>query len=154
MKSASSTPKAQWQYSSLPELPSYSNADRDYFIYHRDTVGPALRISAPVQSRLTGRTTIILSKRISKQDGSFAGVLIAAIDSDYFNSFYNRLQLGNGGAICLIRSDGIVLIRWPSSNIGADMSKSDAVRRSAQAQFGRILQDDLAVRRRHQIFRL
>ena len=83
---------------SLPKLPNYSNADCDYFIYHRDTVGPALRISAPVQSRLTGRTTIILSKRISKQDGSFAGVLVAAIDSDYFNSFYNRLQLGNGGA--------------------------------------------------------
>ena len=117
--------EGQWQYSSLPELPTYSNADRDYFIYHRDTVGPALRISAPVQSRLTGRTTIILSKRISKQDGSFAGVLTAAIDSDYFNSFYNRLQLGNGGAICLIRSDGIVLIRWPSTNIGADVSKSE-----------------------------
>jgi diguanylate cyclase (GGDEF)-like protein/PAS domain S-box-containing protein len=113
-----------WQYSSLPELPNYSNADRDYFIYHRDTVGPALRISAPVQSRLTGRSTIILSKRISRQDGSFAGVLIAAIDSDYFNSFYNRFQLGSGGAICLIRSDGIVLTRWPSMNVGADMSKS------------------------------
>ena len=113
-----------WQYSSLPELPRYSNADRDYFIYHRDTVGPSLRISAPLQSRLTGRTTIILSKRISKQDGSFAGVLVAAIDSDYFNSFYNQLRLGNSGAICLIRSDGIVLTRWPSSTTGADMSKS------------------------------
>jgi len=114
-----------WQYSSLPELPKYSNADRDYFIYHRDTVGPSLRISAPLQSRLTGRTTIILSKRISKQDGSFAGVLTAAIDSDYFNSFYNRFQLGNGGAICLIRSDGIVLTRWPSAKFGADISKTE-----------------------------
>jgi diguanylate cyclase (GGDEF)-like protein/PAS domain S-box-containing protein len=113
-----------WQYSSLPELPNYSNADRDYFIYHRDTVGPALRISAPLQSRLTGRTTIILSKRICKQDGSFAGVLIAAIESDYFNSFYHQFRLGNSGAICLIRSDGIVLSRWPSSTIGADISKS------------------------------
>ena len=26
--------EGQWQYSSLPELPTYSNADRDYFIYH------------------------------------------------------------------------------------------------------------------------
>ena len=85
----------------------------------------ALRISAPMQSRLTGRSTIILSKRISRQDGSFAGVLVAAIDSDYFNSFYNRFQLGDGGAICLIRSDGVVLIRWPSTNVGADVSKSE-----------------------------
>jgi diguanylate cyclase (GGDEF)-like protein/PAS domain S-box-containing protein len=114
-----------WQYSSLTELPSYNNSDREYFIYHRDTVGPALRINAPLESRLTGRPTILLSKRISKQDGSFGGVLVAAIDGDYFNSFYNRFQLGSGGAICLIRSDGIILDRWPSANVGGDLSKSE-----------------------------
>jgi diguanylate cyclase (GGDEF)-like protein/PAS domain S-box-containing protein len=118
-------PDGSWLYSSLPQTPGHNNADRDYFIYHRDTVGPALRINAPLESRLTGRDTIVLSKRISRQDGSFGGVLVAAIDSDYFNSFYNRLQLGARGAICLIRSDGIVLIRWPLSNIGADMSKTE-----------------------------
>jgi diguanylate cyclase (GGDEF)-like protein/PAS domain S-box-containing protein len=114
-----------WLYSSLPKTPVHNNADRDYFIYHRDTVGPALRINTPLESRLTGRSTIILSKRISRPDGSFGGVLTAAIDSDYFNSFYNRLQLGTRGAISLIRSDGIVLIRWPLSNIGADLSKTE-----------------------------
>jgi diguanylate cyclase (GGDEF)-like protein/PAS domain S-box-containing protein len=114
-----------WQFASLPELPRYNNSDRDYFIYHRDTPGTALRISAPLQSRLTGRPTIILSKRISKEDGSFGGVLIAAIDGDYFNTFYNRFQLGFGGAIGLMRNDGIVLIRWPSANVGADLSKNE-----------------------------
>src|ERR1700761_2431217 len=114
-----------WLYSSLPAMPHYNNSDRDYFIYHRDTQGPALQISAPLQSRLTGHLTIILSKRISRQDGSFAGVLTAAIDSDYFNGFYNRIQLGSGGAISLIRRDGIVLIRWPNSHVGADVSKAD-----------------------------
>lgn len=118
-------PDGSWLYSSLPQTPGHNNADRDYFIYHRDTVGPALRINAPLQSRLTGRDTVILSKRISRQDGSFGGVLVAAIDNDYFNSFYNRLQLGSRGAICLIRSDGIVLIRWPQSSIGADLSKTE-----------------------------
>ena len=97
----------------------------NYFIYHRDTPGPALRIGTPIKSRLTGLPTIILSKRISRQDGSFAGVLMAAIDSDYFNTFYSRFQLGAGGAISLMRSDGIVLIRWPSSNIGPDISKTE-----------------------------
>ena len=118
-------PDGSWLYSSLPETPRHNNADRDYFIYHRDTVGPALRINAPLESRLTGRDTIVLSKRISRQDGSFGGILVAAIDNDYFNSFYNRLQLGSRGAISLIRSDGIVLIRWPLSNIGANLSKTE-----------------------------
>jgi diguanylate cyclase (GGDEF)-like protein/PAS domain S-box-containing protein len=114
-----------WEYSSLPELPHYNNSDRQYFIYHRDTPGPALRIGAPIKSRLTGLPTITLSKRISREDGSFAGVLLAAIDSDYFDAFYSRFQLGAGGAISLMRSDGIVLMRWPLSNIGIDISKTE-----------------------------
>jgi diguanylate cyclase (GGDEF)-like protein/PAS domain S-box-containing protein len=115
----------EWRYSSLPETPRHNNADRSYFIYHRDTPGKALRISEPLQSRLTGRPTIVLSKRISKQDGSFGGVLTAAIDSDYFNGFYRTFQLGPGGGISLIRNDGIVLIHWPMTDIGKDLSKSE-----------------------------
>jgi diguanylate cyclase (GGDEF)-like protein/PAS domain S-box-containing protein len=114
-----------WEYSSLPELPHYNNSDRQYFIYHRDTPGPALRIGAPIKSRLTGLPTITLSKRISREDGSFAGVLLAAIDSNYFDAFYSRFQLGAGGAISLMRSDGVVLMRWPLSNIGIDISKTE-----------------------------
>src|SRR6185437_5279349 len=47
------------------------------------------------------------------------------VDSDYFNAFYNRFQLGPGGAIGLMRTDGMVLIRWPQADIGADLSKAD-----------------------------
>ena len=115
----------KWRYSSLPETPRHNNSDRSYFIYHRDTPGSALRINEPLQSRLTGRSTIILSKRIDKQDGSFAGVLTAAIDSDYFNRFYRTFQLGPDGGISLIRNDGTLLIRWPLSDKGTDLSRTD-----------------------------
>lgn len=114
-----------WQYSSLLKMPRDNYSDRDFFIYHRDTPGSTLRISAPIKSRLTGRMAIILTKRITRQDGSFGGVLMATVDSDYFNAFYNRFQLGPGGALGLMRTDGIVLIRWPLANIGADLSKTD-----------------------------
>ena len=113
-----------WRYSSLPETPRHNNADRAYFVYHRDTEGKQLRVSEPLQSRLTGRSTILLSKRISNQDGSFAGVLTAAIDGDYFNSFYRTFQLGPDGGISLLRNDGIVLVRWPLSDMGTDLSKT------------------------------
>jgi diguanylate cyclase (GGDEF)-like protein/PAS domain S-box-containing protein len=115
----------QWKYSSLPQTPSHNNSDRDYFAYHRDTPGKALRISNPLISRLTGRPTIILSKRITKQDGSFGGVLTAAIDGDYFNNFYRTFQLGPDGGISLMRGDGIVMLRWPSSDRSVDLSRSD-----------------------------
>ena len=103
----------------------HNNSDRRYFTYHRETQGNALRISEPLQSRLTGRSTIILSKRIDKQDGSFGGVLTAAIDSDYFNRFYQTFQLGPGGSISLLRNDGVVLIRWPLSDRSTDLSGTD-----------------------------
>lgn len=115
----------RWRYSSLPETPKHNNSDRSYFIYHRDTPGSALRISEPLQSRLTGRSTIILSKRIDRQDGSFGGVLTAAIDSDYFHGFYKTFQLGPDGGISLLRSDGAVLIRWPLSDRSTNLSGTE-----------------------------
>ncbi|HMM88128.1 diguanylate cyclase [Bradyrhizobium sp.] len=119
----------RWRYSSLPETPRHSNSDRGYFIHHRDTPGSALRISEPLQSRLTGRSTIILSKRIDRQDGSFGGVLTAAIDSDYFNKFYKTFQLGPAGSISLLRNDGAILIRWPSSDTNTTLSGTDLISR-------------------------
>src|SRR5213076_2667743 len=93
--------------------------------YHRNTPGTTLRINAPLQSRLTGMPTIVLSKRIEKQDGSFGGVLTAAIDSEYFYHFYRTFQLGTDGAVTLLRNDGVVLIRWPASERSMDLSGTD-----------------------------
>lgn len=115
----------KWLYSSLPQTPLHDNSDRRYFTYHRETPGCALRINELLQSRLTGRSTIILSKRIDKQDGSFAGVLTAAIDSDYFNRFYRTFQLGPDGSVTLLRDDGVVLIRWPASDRSTDLSTTE-----------------------------
>jgi diguanylate cyclase (GGDEF)-like protein/PAS domain S-box-containing protein len=119
----------KWLYSSLPETPRHDNSDRPYFINHRDVAGNDLRISAPLQSRLTGRSSIILSKRVERPDGSFGGVLTAAIDSDYFYRFYRTFQLGADGGISLIRTDGIVLIRWPLSDMTTDLSRTDLITR-------------------------
>ncbi|MBA2402852.1 MAG: diguanylate cyclase [Bradyrhizobium sp.] len=114
-----------WRYSSLPETPRYNNADRPYFAYHRDSADKALRINEPLQSRLTGRRTILLSKRVNKEDGSFGGVLTAAIESDYFSGFYRAFQLGPDGGISLLRNDGAIMSRWPFSDKSTDLSRSD-----------------------------
>lgn len=118
------TPEGDWKYSSLAELPKDNDGDRDYFTYHRDTRNSALRISDPIKSKVTGRWTIALTKRISRQDGSFGGVLLAVIDSDYFNSFYSTFDIGLKGGISLLRSDGIVLIHWPSLDVGRSLSQA------------------------------
>jgi diguanylate cyclase (GGDEF)-like protein/PAS domain S-box-containing protein len=115
-----------WRYSSLAETPSHTNADRDYFIYHRDHNDAALRISGPLQSRVTGRTSIVLTKRINTLDGQFAGVLVASIDESYWADSYKGFDLGENSGLVLIRSDGVVLTRWPAIDIGpnSDLAQS------------------------------
>ena len=118
--------KGNWTYSSFPETPRHNISDRGYFPYHRDTPDNTLRISELVQSRIDDRSSmIVLSKRITKLDGSFGGVVAAAIDKDYFNGFYRTFQLGPDGGISLIRSDGTLLIRWPASDKSKDLSRTD-----------------------------
>ncbi|CAN5156185.1 sensor domain-containing diguanylate cyclase [soil metagenome] len=111
-----------WQFSSLAETPVFSNADRDYFIYHRDHTDPGLRINDPLKSRLTGKMTVLLTSRINKADGSFNGVLLAAINVAYFNDFYDKFQLGEHSVISLMRSDGTLLAYWPTQDAGKDLS--------------------------------
>lgn len=112
-----------WTYSSLPEMPRHTIADRSYFAYHRDTPDNAIRISELIQSRIDDRSPmIVLSKRITKLDGSFGGVVASAIDNDYFSRFYRTFQLGPDGGISLIRNDGSLLIRWPLSDRATDLS--------------------------------
>jgi diguanylate cyclase (GGDEF)-like protein/PAS domain S-box-containing protein len=118
------TSTGDWRYSSFAQFPTYNNSDREYFTHHRDNASKGVYISAPLASRATGRPTIFLSKRINNQDGSFGGIVLAAIDSDYFNSFYNSFNLGPAGGVTLIRNDGIVLFHWPSQSVGKDLSKT------------------------------
>lgn len=105
-----------WIHSSRDELPDRNNSDRSYFTYHRDSADPGLRVSDPLVSRTTGRRTIVLSRRISTLDGSFGGVVIATIDSESFDNFYNFFEFGPHASITLARNDGIVLARWPASS--------------------------------------
>ncbi len=144
--------EGDWQYSSLPQLPHYNNSDRRYFLYHRDTVGPALRINAPIESRLTGRPTVILSKRISRQDGSFGGVLVARDRQRLFQFVLQPVaarrrwcDLPAAERRCC--PDPLALDQYRRRYI-----ENRAVLDPAQAEFRGLLQDGLAVRRRRQIF--
>ncbi len=111
-----------WIYSSVEGTPQHNNSDRSYFIHHRDSTDASVYISEPLQSRLSSRPTIVLSKRINNQDGSFGGVLISAIETDYFDNFYKSFNLGPNSGIILARLDGTALTHWPTGQWVEDLS--------------------------------
>jgi diguanylate cyclase (GGDEF)-like protein/PAS domain S-box-containing protein len=115
-----------WLASSWRELATHNNADREYFQYHRDNLGRAPRIHPPILSRGTGRWTILISRRFENSDGTFAGVVLATIDTDYFQHFYDTFNIGKRGTISLLLRDGKLLVRHPydPANFAKDISNS------------------------------
>jgi signal transduction histidine kinase len=54
-----------------------------------------------------------ISRRRSTSDGSFAGVIIVSARRDYFSDFFRKISREENFAAVLMRSDGLVLVRYP-----------------------------------------
>lgn len=117
--------QGRWVVNSMAaKVQNLNNADREYFIYHRDNTDRGPHIGVPVRSRSTGEWILTVSRRFNHRDGSFAGVALATISMEYFQRFYASFDIGEHGAIVLARDNGILLLRRPfdETQIGVDMS--------------------------------
>ncbi|HZX33728.1 MAG TPA: PAS domain S-box protein, partial [Rhodocyclaceae bacterium] len=66
-------------------------------------------VDGPVRLLSTQRWVVFVGRRLSRGDGSFQGVVYAAIDSDHFQQLFSRMDLGPGSAIAL-RTAGLRLV--------------------------------------------
>lgn len=115
-----------WIYSSFDQVPSVNNFDREYFQYHlTHPDDDTARISAPLTSRVSGRQTILMTRRLSDPDGQFTGVVFGAIDLDYFRSFYQSFEHGVEGNVTLLNTHGRVLVHRLTTEVGKDLSGSE-----------------------------
>jgi diguanylate cyclase (GGDEF)-like protein len=95
----------------LSETEDYSN--REFFSFHRTHDSSDPHIGPPILGRITGRWLIPVSRRINRPDGSFGGIVTATIDIEFFQHFYEGLQVGKHGAIAMLLEDSTVLVRRP-----------------------------------------
>ncbi len=65
---------------------------------------------------LTGDRYIAVTLALPANDGSGTATLVAAVDPDYFQAFYDSIDLGPRGGISLFRRDGTLLVRRPFSD--------------------------------------
>ncbi|WP_315311026.1 sensor domain-containing diguanylate cyclase [Pantoea vagans] len=103
-----------------------SNADRDYFVWHRTHEDSRVRIGRVIRSRSTGDLVIPVSLRLNDPKGNFAGVALATVRVDYFRQFYSYYTLGERDVLGLILADTSVLyIRpFPDTAINHSLSSS------------------------------
>ena len=102
--------------STNPLLPRVNVADREYFKVHVDDKSDRLYISQPLIGHLTGKPSIRLSRRITRPDGSFGGIVSIALDAGYFTRFYKELAIGKSGLISVVGSqDRVFRVRRDSN---------------------------------------
>ncbi|MFT4063496.1 diguanylate cyclase [Paraburkholderia sp.] len=105
--------------------PPANLADRDYFRVHRDSPDTGLFISHPFSPTGSDEDLrIALSRRISRPDGSFGGVVVGTLRLTYFHRLFDGMKLGPSGSMALMLSDGTMLMRRPydSKTIGINLT--------------------------------
>lgn len=97
----------------FPSTPRVSMANSEYFRqYLRD---PRLQqaLSPAMQGRPGTGWFLASTRRITGADGSFKGIIVAAVQLDWLAHLFTKLQLQPGEALWLLRPDGRLLARYP-----------------------------------------
>jgi diguanylate cyclase (GGDEF)-like protein len=125
--------------STSSRTPTMDLADRDYFRIHREKADAGLFVSTPYRSRMRGgEPTMAISRRMSNADGGFGGVVVGALRLAYFGDLFAKLDLGSGGAVSLIRTDGLLMARYPvrEGDVGRSLAGAETFRRFTEAPSG------------------
>ena len=93
--------------------PPVNVRDRDYFKALAAEPQLTSLISAPVRNRVTGTWTIYLARKVRAANGEFLGLVLGAIELQYFEKFFSTVALDPASSIALFRSDGVLLARYP-----------------------------------------
>ncbi len=124
-------------------VPEVNLADRAYFQALKSNTSPDQKYLDAVHSRMSGRWTTVLSRRLVGRSGEFLGVVCRGVEPAYFEKFFESLTPGKDATISMLQGDGTLLARYPrlESKIGQNFSSGPMVRRAlsnggrATAQF-------------------
>ena len=90
--------------------------DRDYVARLIGDEALELAISTPLYARVDGSFTIFMARKMRGPAGTPIGILAAAIELPYFEDFYRAITATEAGATFLMRSDGVIVARYPPTD--------------------------------------
>jgi diguanylate cyclase (GGDEF)-like protein len=93
--------------------PSVNVADQDYFQALKSNPAVGSKLGRPERDPRTGAWTISLARKFMGSDGEFLGVVVGTIKSQYFEELYRTVVRDPDEWIALLRSDGVLLARYP-----------------------------------------
>lgn len=93
--------------------PDLSVADRDYFLKARSHEDGQLITSIPAYNRINGKLTIVFSRPLVDRQGNFVGIVMAGVNTKYFEDIYGAIQSVHSLLFTLLNPDGVILFRHP-----------------------------------------
>ena len=111
--------------------------DRDFFQFHKDNPSADMHISRPFVAS-SGQYVIGLSRRISRADGSFAGVVVGTLRVAYFRDLFAKVAPSPRSALTLFTADGTVIMRLPlgKDDIGRRLTTAEVLKKFTQSRTG------------------
>ena len=90
-----------------------SYADRPFFAEHLRTPGQQLIVTEPLFGRVSKKWVIAFTRSYRNPDGSFAGIVAAAVDIEHFGALLSALSLGAHGSAVIRHQDFSLIARYP-----------------------------------------
>jgi PAS domain S-box-containing protein len=91
-------------------------ADRDYFLQLQGDPGAGLVISKPMLGRISGKWVLVVARRVSNPDGSFAGAVYGPIALEQIQKILASIDVGPSGGISLRDGEMGLIVRTPKHN--------------------------------------
>jgi PAS domain S-box-containing protein len=91
-----------------------SYADRPFFAEHRAKPGQDMIVTEPVLGRVSNIWVVAFTRSYRNPDGSFAGVIAAAVPVSYFSDHIDTLKLGAHGTAVIRSTNKALLTRYPA----------------------------------------
>ncbi len=89
---------------------------REYFMTARDNPDPSvLRLSRPFMSVL-GRYAAVLTRTMIGTDGKFAGVVVASLDAEYFETVLRSAVYAQDARATMVHGDGTIIVSAPAQD--------------------------------------
>ena len=98
----------------FPVPPGSSAADKDFFVFHKRP-GSGLYVSELMYERNKADPLIYITRRREGSDGRFLGVIMISVSVRTFNDYYRDLTRNTALSLALVRSDGLILGRYPEA---------------------------------------
>jgi diguanylate cyclase (GGDEF)-like protein/PAS domain S-box-containing protein len=108
-------------HSSIEPTTTVDIGDMEHFRVPAESTADVLLVSKPLVSRVTGRTTVQLARRLRASDGAFGGVIFASLDVLRLEKFYNSIDVGGGGIVSLIGLDGVIRARSGPRSVATEL---------------------------------